>query len=104
MAFGFPAYHQERCVTGTSDAEGLRSLVLTAVKDLGWRLAEDADNRISARVSINLLSWGERVLLEFLPDNSVSITSKCVFALQCFDWGKNRKNVLRLMERIQARA
>jgi hypothetical protein len=46
-------------------------------------------------------SWGERVFVSFLPDGSISVTSKCAFPLQCLDWGKNEINVLRFMSEIR---
>jgi hypothetical protein len=56
---------------------------------------------IIASASISALSWGEKVLISFLPDGSISLTSKCAYPLQCVDWGKNEANVRSFMTEIR---
>ena len=44
-----------------------------------------------------------RVFIKFLPDNSVSVTSKCALPTQCFDWGKNKANVIKFLVEFSKR-
>lgn len=100
MAFGFPAYHTEYC-TAIGNSDGLRAAARSALKELGWPIRAERSKGITASVSCNMKSWGERVFVNFLPDGSISVTSKCAFPLQCIDWGKNEINVLRFMSEIR---
>jgi hypothetical protein len=50
---------------------------------------------------MNIRSWGEKLLISFLPDNSVSVISKCALPTQCLDWGKNKANVGLFMAEIR---
>ncbi len=97
MAFGFPAYHTNQYSTGTAKSDDLRIAVKETFNTLSWKVKEESQDLIIASVSYNFRSWGEKVLINFLPNNSISITSKCVLPTQCFDWGKNKANVAMFM-------
>jgi hypothetical protein len=101
MAFGFPAYHTEQYSTGTGKSADLRAAVKETLKALSWTVKEEAHDRILASTSINLRSWGEKLLINFLPDNSISVTSKCALPTQCLDWGKNKANVVKFLAEIR---
>ena len=104
MAFGFPAYHTEHYSAGAGISTDLRGAVRSALKEISWSIREEASGQIIASTNISLLSWGEKVLITFLPDNSISVTSKCSYPLQCVDWGKNKTNVERFMANIKKHA
>ena len=98
MTFGFPAYHTENYQAAAVDPSDLHAAVKMALNALGWNISvkrpETGSGRdISCRTSISMVSWGEKISITFSDDCSVSITSKCVWLTQCFDWGKNRANV-----------
>lgn len=101
MAFGFPAYHTERYSADAGKSADLRFAVRETLNELSWPLREEASDQIIASTSVNIRSWGEKVLIRFLPDNSISVTSKCALPTQCFDWGKNNANVGRFMAAIR---
>jgi len=101
MAFGFPAYHTERYSTDTSKSADLRVAVRETLTALSWSVREESHDRIIASTSMNIRSWGEKLLISFLPDKSVSVTSKCALPTQCLDWGKNKANVGRFMAGIR---
>ena len=67
---------------------------------LSWSIREEASNQIIASTSVSKKSWGEKVLISFLQDNTISVTSKCALPTQCFDWGKNKANVGKFMAEI----
>ena len=101
MVFGFPAYHTERYCAGTGKSADLRVAVRETVNALSWSIREEASDRITASTSVNIRSWGEKILISFLPDNSISVTSKCALPTQCLDWGKNKANVVKFMTEIR---
>lgn len=92
MTFAFPAYHTENVVFGQSDIT-VRQAIIETFERLKWRYTGETDNKISAKAKVNFASWGERIEIVFVSGSEFEITSKCVFPTQCFDWGKNRKNV-----------
>ena len=100
MSFGFPAYHTEHYSAGAGISTHLRGAVKSALTEISWSIREESSGQIIALTNISLLSWGEKVLINFLPDNSISVTSKC-HLWQCVDWGKNQSNVQRFMAKIK---
>ncbi len=101
MAFGFPAYHTECYSTDTSKSTDLRVAVRETLTALSWSVREESHDRIIASTSMSSRSWGEKVLIIFLPDKSISVTSKCSLPTQCFDWGKNKANVGQFIAEIR---
>jgi len=101
MAFGFPAYHTERYSPGTTNSADLRIAVRETLTALSWSVREESHDQLIASTSMNIRSWGEKVLISFLPDKSISVTSKCSLPTQCFDWGKNKANLERFMTEIR---
>ena len=101
MTVGFPAYHTERYSVGAGKSADLRVAVRATLKALSWSIREEASETIIASTSVNFRSWGEKVLISFLPDNSISVTSKCALPTQFLDWGKHEANVGRFMAEIR---
>jgi len=102
MAFGFPAFHKERFIPENSNCD-LRRAVLESLGALGWVLRVHTNDSITASIKVSFLSWGERLSVDFHPDNSCSTTSKCSFPTQCIDWGKNSANVQKLIAQLYHR-
>lgn len=100
MAFGFPAYHTERYSSDTSNSADLHVAVRDTLTALSWSVREESHDQIIASTSVNIRSWGEKVLIIFMPDNSISVTSMCALPTQCLDWGRNKANVGRFMAEI----
>lgn len=64
------------------------------------------DTTFTASVPISFSSWGEKLTIALSPLNGgthVSVRSTCLFPLQIVDWGKNRRNVTRLLASIESR-
>ena len=93
MAFGFPAYHTERYSIENKNPVDMLVAIRETIRELSWSIREEKSDQIIASTSINLKSWGEKVLINIFQDNSISITSKCALPMQCLDWGKNKANV-----------
>src|SRR3712207_3436120 len=92
MSFGFPAYS-----TGSQRFHLTRSDLLSAVgqslRSLGWHYETHFPNKFIARNSPSISSWGEKIAIEMIDDGTVTAKSECLLATQCFDWGKNSRNV-----------
>ena len=101
MAFGFPAYHRER-VALPATGGGAADIVLKTLTALSWQLRTQSPSQLLASTGMGLRSWGERIEIDLLPDNTLAITSKCALPTQCFDWGKNRANVRRFLAELHA--
>jgi hypothetical protein len=97
MALRFPAYHTECYSVSNTTPELLRKAVRETLVTLSWSVREETHERIVGSTSMDIRSWGGKVFIQFLPDNSISVTSKCAWPLQCFDWGKNKDNVVKFM-------
>lgn len=92
MAFGFPARHIEEFAAPISDMQ-FRMQVGPKLNALGWPLYYQGIDRVEVGTLAGMASWGEEVTIEFLPPDRMRVTSKCKMSTQCFDWGKNKKNV-----------
>lgn len=99
MAFGFPAYHIERLTVAPASGDA-RSVALRTLAALSWQLRQQSDSQLLASTGMGLRSWGERIEIDLLPNNEITITSKCALPTQCFDWGKNRANVRRFIAEL----
>ena len=100
MAFGFPAYHTEN-YTLNDGTSNLRASVKSALKAVSWSIRKESPDTIVASTSLSLLSWGERVIITFLSDESITVTSKCTWPIQCFDWGKNKANIKKIIAELK---
>jgi hypothetical protein len=102
MAFGFPAYHTDRYEVAPEASARLGTVVRAALEALPWSVKEDRPDRLVASTGLGMRSWGEKVTIEFISEDSISITSTCALPTQCLDWGKNKANVELLMAEIRA--
>ena len=99
MSFGFPAYSigSQRYNLGQSDLLGV---VSESLDRLGWHYEMSSPNRFIASNRVNLWSWGENIVVETSSDGVVTARSECLLITQCFDWGKNRRNVRALFDEV----
>src|SRR5262245_32506076 len=103
MAFGFPAYHEETIRLPRPLTQQLlvdacamaRFAVMGPAKEgplgLEWRLSSD----------MSLASWGEKIVVIATGPDTAFVRSQCALPTQCIDWGRNRKNVRRLIEALE---
>ena len=100
MAFGFPAYHEE-----TIDLEIPRNEIISFLKpiigSLSWAIIEYTENHMKVISNTTLLeSDPQYITITILPSGSTHVRSQCSIFTQCFDWGKNKKNVRKLQSAI----
>ncbi|MEZ5308735.1 MAG: hypothetical protein R2684_16440 [Pyrinomonadaceae bacterium] len=61
-----------------------------------WRILVEGDEHIVVRIPFNWSTPGEIVRISH-SNGRVRISSECVNPFQLFDWGKNRKNVEKIL-------
>lgn len=102
MVFAFPAYHMEKYVAQTADAN-LVPLAQSAAQYLGWIPHAQTRDSVAYSTRRRLLGRAERVLVKFEGEGrALVITSRCLLPTQCLDWGKNRRNVEDFLKVLQA--
>ncbi len=99
MSFGFPAYHSQT-ETFYPGGGSLYSLVRNAFAELSWKITVDTPSHLEASATLNLASWGEKISVS-IEGTTVTIVSKCLLPTQCIDWGKNKKNVMLLLNTLR---
>ena len=100
MAFGFPAYHEEEI-----DLEIPRNEIISFLKpiigSLSWSIIEYTENHMEVISNTSLMaSDEENIRITILPSGSIHVRSECEIFTQCFDWGKSKKNVHKLLSEI----
>lgn len=92
MTFGFPA-HSTDSERFNLRPDDLVEVIRESLHSLGWRYETPSPNQFVAWNSVNLWSWGEKIFVEISDDGVVRAKSECLLPTQCFDWGKNSRNV-----------
>jgi hypothetical protein len=100
MALGFPAYHEEDQQFEHS-AEELLDAVEEALDALGWSFSYKGRGLFGTTTPISFWSWGERIQIEVGRQGDVWVRSECALPTQCFDWGKNRRNVNKFLDQLE---
>ena len=98
MAFGFPAYHIEHYQP--RQPHTLQNTLQKAINMMGWEVVGGNQEFIYIKSSITLWSWGEKIQIRYLPNQNIEIKSECTLPTQCFDWGKNQKNVQQFLSKL----
>jgi len=80
-------------------AKELKRICKDALDELGWRWEMDGTWRIVAYVPRTFSSWGEWLVVE-VYDEELVVLSHCRVRNQLVDWGKNRQNVQKFLDRV----
>jgi hypothetical protein len=99
MAFGFPAYAEGVRKYDCSYEELIRAIYDT-LHELGWNFGHTADSGLVVKLRTNFWSWGERMNVAVTGPGTVHVLSECILPTQCFDWGKNRRNIARFLDNL----
>jgi hypothetical protein len=98
MSFGFPSYYSKKYpIKNNSD---LKPIIIECLELLSWKIKSITPNEIIAKSDINFWTWGETIEIQ-IGNSFIELTSRCSFPMQCFDWGKNKINVLKLIEKFK---
>ena len=100
MAFGFPAYHEEKI-----DLEIPRNEIISFLEpiigSLSWSIRESTENHMLVKTKISQFSSRQKIRITILPSGSIQVRSENAIFTQCFDLtGKNKKNVHKLLSAI----
>tara|TARA_B100002052_G_C15357740_1_gene365505 strand:- start:76 stop:387 length:312 start_codon:yes stop_codon:yes gene_type:complete len=101
MAFGFPAYHEAE-IKLNIPPEDVVGFMVPIIESLSWSIREYSQNHMLITSKVGMKSWGEKIRVTILPSGMLGIRSECSLTTQCFDWGKNEKNVNRLLVAINS--
>lgn len=80
-------------------------LIVRAARSVGMKVREATFAHTTLTAHMNIWSFGENVTVALcrIDDATlIDITSTCRMSTQIADWGKNRRNVLRLFDSIEA--
>lgn len=87
-------------------SERLKEIVLDIASDLDWSIEND-DGSISLVCEGDFFSFGNKIEVEIVPAKSensqIKVKSKSQFAIQLFDWGKNRELEEKILKEIKDR-
>jgi hypothetical protein len=98
MSFGFPASYEKVMADippGTDIARSLGS----ALSRIGWHPTA-ITNGFKASTTLSMGSLGEKIVVDILPNKTLRIRSKSAFFLQCIDFGRNQRNVEKLIQEL----
>jgi uncharacterized protein (DUF1499 family) len=75
---------------------------IESVANLGWTVQESdkSSGLLTARVSANLLTYGDAVTIRVVPDGNQVTVRVASTSEQAFDWGKGGRNIERLYAAI----
>jgi hypothetical protein len=91
MTFSFPAFH-EQILPGAHTAEAVEA----AMRKAGWQDIRHHGGTVICKIGLNIFSFGETMAITLAPGHAV-LRSTCILATQCLDWGKNRRNIDKLV-------
>lgn len=100
MTIGLPAYHTEDYTIETN-CDDINLAIITTLKKLQWKYVEASKNKLVASVKISFESFGEKVTIQIIAPDSISITSKCRHPIQWLDFGRNKRNVDKFILRLK---
>ncbi|MGH7132924.1 MAG: hypothetical protein ACREJO_13370 [Phycisphaerales bacterium] len=100
MTFAFPAFHEERI---EAPAELTVGDVLAALAAIGLSGSASADGAtVRSSSGLNMWSWSEKLIVERAGPTTLRVRSECALSTQCVDWGKNARNVRKIIAAIRA--
>ena len=99
MAIGFSPKYVEEYDLGDEDSNYFLVLALEAALKLNWDVGFITEGGFVAYTKFSMASWGEEITVS-ISGKSAKIKSECT-GTQLLDWGKNKKNVKKLLLTIQ---
>lgn len=96
MAFGFPAYHNEQLKHHLTK-ELAESIAKKALLNLGFTELGIHDKAIDFKTQGTAMALAERILI-YVGKTEIRVHSECLNPAQFLDFGKNKKNVEKVLE------
>ena len=103
MAFGFPAYHQEDVTLPYAITHDwvVYACQISGLGAARWAQAPTGGMWLVTS-NASLMSWGETMTVTPLAPTVVRVRSECGLPTQCIDFGKNERNVKKLVQALWA--
>lgn len=74
-----------------------------AMRRMGWNVFRVEPQFLEGSVSMSFWSWGEDIQMRQVAEDQVELVSKCKLVTQVIDFGRNRKNIdkiLNMMDQV----
>lgn len=95
MAFGFPPRHIQELQLEDLDKEHFLVLAMEAAVKLNWNVSFVSETGFIAYTRFSWSSWSEEITIK-IDHKVVNLKSESVGS-QLMDWGKNKKNIIKLL-------
>lgn len=86
----------------------LKELILYSLKKSNFKKIKENDLVFSAITLPTMSSFSELININILKTNdgkfNVQFVSRCLFPLQIFEWGKNKKNTIRFFNNLNSKS
>ncbi len=94
------ANKHERIIDLQEPGQQFLSRTWRAFKILGWTVNTTHSHGIEGNIPMSLMSWGERISVQLVNDGQAQVRSASALPTQVIDFGRNRKNVEKLLRAI----
>ncbi|HEV7348043.1 hypothetical protein [Telluribacter sp.] len=99
MAFGAPPRFTQEIHSIELPAEHFLTLAIEAIQLLDWYVGYKSESGLMAFTNASLATWSEEVTL-LIEGKTIRLVSECTGS-QLADWGKNKKNLARLLQKVE---
>lgn len=99
MAYGFPAYHEETLDLGKTQHDS-QQLVMETLKLMGIGFSVLSSDTLEGKIPMTLFTGGDKVKIRVERDGKVWMRSECPLPTQCFDMGRNKRNVRSFFKKL----
>lgn len=86
-----------RVITLQEPAHSFFQRAADAMRRLGWNVFRVEETFLEGSLKMSIWSWGEDIQLRQISNDQVEMVSKCKLVTQVIDWGRNRKNIDKLL-------
>lgn len=99
MAIGLSPKYIQYVRTEDLEPKIFLVLALEAAKKLGWNVSFVSESGFTAYTNFSFSSWSEEISVQIISTTAI-VKSECT-GQQFMDWGKNKKNLKRLLSKLE---
>lgn len=89
-----------RTITLQEPAPQFMRRAAEAMRRLGWEVLRAEDSFVEGNLGMTIWSWGEDISIRQVSQDQVEVASRSKLVTQIIDFGRNRKNVEKLLAAI----
>ena len=86
-----------RVITLQEPARTFFQRAADAMRRMGWNVFRVEETFLEGSVSMSIWSWGEDIQMRQVSNDQVELVSKCKLVTQVIDFGRNRKNIDKIL-------